>query len=205
MTVSERLRAAAQALRHSFFPPRIELPQGLAHLLRIVYPRLDLRRVSFHRGMPHLLGWTANTAITLPAFAPRGGRVYLRPSAWDPGSAYGLGLVLHEAFHLLQLQESGWGLGLARPFVVLYLACAAGNGFRYRGHPMETEAFRVAGGRRSRFETAVDPALLPLPYLAGEPGCDCPDLDELARCCAPAVAEASGIAFWRKLALSTPG
>jgi len=178
-------------------------------ILGIVYPSLDLRRVSFHRGLPHLLDWTGHMAITLPSLAPRGGRVYVRSSAWDPGSVDGLGLVLHEGFHLLQLQESGWGLGLARPFVVLYLACAAANRFRYRDHPMESDAYRVAGRRRSRFETSVDPALLPSRYLAGEPAgepdCGCPDLADFARCCAPAVAEASGVAFWRKLAASTPG
>src|SRR5215207_7347036 len=202
---ASRWSARAAAVRRWFFPEAVELPEGLDRLLGILYPRLDRRRASFHRGLPHLLNLIPHQAITLPALAPRSGRVYIRPDCWRPGSVEGLGLFVHEGYHLLQLQESGWGLGLARPFIVLYLACAAANRFRYEGHPMESDAYRVAGRRASVFEAAVDPALVPVAHLAGEPGCECPDLGPLASCCAPAVTEASGLAFWRKLALSTPG
>jgi len=47
------------------------------------------------------------------------------------------------------MQETGPGLGLVRPFVLLYLACAAGSGFRYRSHPLEIDAYRVAGWSRT--------------------------------------------------------
>jgi hypothetical protein len=103
--------------------------------------------------------------------APRAGSVYLHRDCWEIDSLDRVGLYVHESYHLLQLQESGWGLGLARPFIVLYLACAAGNRFRYDGHPMESDAYRVAGKRESLFEAAADPDLLPLGFLRGEPGC----------------------------------
>jgi hypothetical protein len=203
--LSARLSARAEAVRRWFFPETVELPEGLDRVLGQLFPRLDRRRVRFRRGLPHVLNWIPNQAITLPALAPRAGSVYLHRDCCEIDSFDRAGLYVHESYHLLQLQESGWGLGLARPFIVLYLACAARNGFRYAGHPMESDAYRVAGTRESLFEAAVDPVLLPLGFLRGEPGCDGPDSDTLAGCCAPAVTEASGVAFWRKLAESTPG
>lgn len=203
--MSARLAARAEAVRRWFFPPAVELPAGLDQVLGLVFPRLDRRRIRYHRGLPHLLNWIPNQAITLPALAPRAGSVYIHRDCCEIDSLDRMGLYVHESYHLLQLQESGWGLGLARPFIVLYLACAAANRFRYEGHPMESDAYRVAGKRRSLFEAAVGPDLLPLGFVRGEPGCSCPDFGSLSGCCAPAVTEASGVAFWRKLAASTPG
>lgn len=179
-SLGQRLRRRARRLWEWLFPPRIELPEEVLRLLAGSYPTLDLRRVSFHRGLPHLLRVAAQ-GMTLPAvLSPVGCRIYIEPRSWDTASVRGLGLLLHEAFHALQMQEAGPGLGLLRPFLVLYLACAAGNGFRYRHHPMEGDAYRVAGTGRSLFECAD-----------GAPGC--------------ISVETSGLRFWRKLAASTPG
>ncbi len=178
--LGQRLRWRARRLWEWLFPPRVELPEEVRRLLAVSYPTLDLRRVSFHRGLPHLLRWAAH-GITLSAvLSPFGCRIYIQPRRLDTASVDGLGLLVHEAFHALQMQEAGPGLGLLRPFIVLYLACAAGNGFQYHRHPMERDAYRIAGRGRSLFECA-----------GGAPGC--------------VSVETSGLRFWRKLATSTPG
>lgn len=151
-------------------------------MLAALYPSLDLGRVRFHRGLPHFLEGIAN-GITLPgALSPRLCRIYIEPCHWSPETPHGLDLLAHEAFHALQMQEAGWGLGLVRPFIILYLACAAGNGFLYRGHPMEDDAYCVAGRPGSPFASVC---------ACGGP------VEEIA-------VHASGVAFWRRLAESAP-
>jgi hypothetical protein len=179
----ERLRAVAGRFWSWLFPPEVELPEDARRALAELYPTLDLRRVRFHLGLPHFLRNVAD-GITLPdAFSLRRCRIYIRSSSWRPASPGGLGLLAHEAYHALQMQEAGPGLGLVRPFIVLYLACAAGNGFRYIGHPMEDDAYRLAGRSRCPFEQAC---------AAGEP-------------VAPLTVHGSGLHFWRKLTASAPG
>ncbi len=183
MNGGERLRSRARGLWRKLFPEEVELPEEARRTLAALYPALDLGRVRFHRGLPHLLAGVAS-GITLPGvLSPRLCRIYVEPRHWRPETANGLGLLAHEAFHALQMQEAGPGLGLVRPFIILYLACAAGNGFLYRGHPMEDDAYCVAGRRASRFEMA----------------CACGGaVEEIA-------VPSSGLAFWRKLARSAPG
>jgi len=167
----------------------VPLPEGARRVLRTLYPGLDLDAVSFHLGMPHLLVYMGGVAITLPALlARRRVRVYVKPRYWDPESVDGLGTLAHEAYHALQAQEAGWGWGPLRPFLVLYLACSAANGFRYRGHPMEEDAYRLAGYRRSRFESTFSAA-------------DCAAMEQGS---AALAAASSDLRFWRKLAASTP-
>ena len=178
----------AERLRRWLFPPEVELPEPARRVLQTVYPTLDLRRLRFHRGIPHVFNLFAIQGITLPGKVfPRRVRIYIEPRFWDPGSVDGLGLLLHEAYHALQLQEAGPGLGLFRPFLVLYLACAAGNRFRYAGHPMEDDAYRVAGDGQSLFESLFHGR-----EIAPE-GCDC------------LATPASGLRFWERLAGSAPG
>jgi hypothetical protein len=185
----ERLRERARRVWRWFFPPAVPLPEGARQVLRTLYPALDLGAVSFHAGMPHLLGLAGNVAITLPALlAPRRTRVYVEPRHWDPESVEGLGTLAHEAYHALQAQEAGWGLGPFRPFLVLYLACAAANRFRYPGHPMEEDAYRLAGCRQSLFEST---------FAAAGDGA-------MEQGCAELAAASSELRFWRKLAASTP-
>lgn len=178
----------AERLRRWLFPPEVELPEPVRRVLRSVYPSLDLGEVRFHLGIPHVFNLFAIQGITLPGrFRPRRTRIYVDPRFWDPGSVDGLGLLLHEAYHALQIQDAGPGIGLLRPFLVLYLACAAGNRFRYAGHPMEDDAYRVAGDRESLFES-----LFHGKAVTAE-GCEC------------LATPASGLRFWERLAESAPG
>lgn len=178
----------AERLRRWLFPPEVELPEPARRVLGSVYPSLDLREVRFHLGIPHIFNIFAIQGITLPGrVRPRRTRIYIDPRYWDPGSVDGLGLLLHEAYHALQLQEAGPGLGLLRPFLVLYLACAAGNRFRYAGHPMEDDAYGLAGDRYSRFESLFHGKEI----TAEECGC--------------LATPASGLRFWERLAESAPG
>jgi hypothetical protein len=182
---------ASRLLWHRFFPPRVELPEEARRILAAVYPTLDLDRVTFHRGVPLVLDLAVFPgAIVIPA-GMRRGKVYIQPRAWRPDSPAGLSLLVHEAFHALQLQEGGPGLGLIRPFTILYLACSAGSGFRYFGHPMERDAYAVAGLSRSRFDT----------LMRDGPGGVEGRLERLAGL----AVRSSGLRFWPKLAGSTPG
>jgi hypothetical protein len=184
------LQGRARRLWRWFFPERIEPPAEVARLLRAVFPALDLDAVSFHRGVPHLVRLLNSEAIVLPALlAPRRTRIYVEPDAWDPRSVEGLGTLVHEACHALQAQEAGWGFGPFRPFLVLYFAASAANGFRYRDHPMEVDAYDLAGRPWSRFETA----------FAGAVRIEAAAI-ELAGLATPA----SGLRFWRGLASSLP-
>jgi hypothetical protein len=186
--LADRLHRRARRLWRWFFPPEVQLPEGTRQLLAAVYPTLDLRRVSFHSGFPHLVKYFSGQGIALPAvLSPRRSRIYIRPWAWETGTVRGLGLLLHEAYHALQIQEAGPGLGLLRPFLILYLACSAGVGFLYHRHPMERDAYQLAGGRGSRFESMFRDDPEPLEPLL-----------------APLATPTSGLRFWRRLAASTP-
>jgi hypothetical protein len=162
----------------------------VARLVRTLYPTLDLDAVRFHQGVPHLIRLTGGEAITIPApFVRRRTCVYVDAAHWDTESVEGIGTLLHEAYHALQAQESGWGLGPFRPFLALYFACGAANGFRYRGHPLEEDAYGLAGRRRSRFESAFAGMERPDPEAT--------ILDELATA-------SSGVRSWPALARSLP-
>ena len=185
-----RLQERARRLWRWLFPPRIELPEEVARLARTLYPTLDLDAVRFHLGLPHLIRWTGSEAITIPApFARRRTCVYVDPEHYEPGSVQGIGTLLHEAYHALQAQEAGWGLGPFRPFLALYFACGAANGFRYRGHPLEEDAYALAGRRHSRFELTF--------AGTGQP-------DPEAAILAGLAAASSGVRSWPALARSLP-
>lgn len=178
----------SERLRRWFFPPEVELPEAARRVVRAVYPTLDLGAVRFHLGIPHVFQILAIQGITLPGrVSPRRTRIYIEPRYWQPASVDGLGLILHETFHALQLQEAGPGLGLLRPFVILYLAIAAGNRFRYAGHPLEDDAYCLAGDWESRFESSFQG------LEVTEEGCAC------------LATSASGLRFWTRLADSVPG
>jgi hypothetical protein len=184
-----RLQERARRLWRWLFPARIEPPEEVVRLLRAVYPDLDLGAVSFHRGIPHLIGRLGGQAITIPAlFARRRTCIYVDSPYWDVESVEGIGTLVHEAYHALQAQECGWGLGPLRPFLLLYFAHGASNRFRYKGHPMEEEAFELAGRHQSRFETAFT-AERPHPEVVTREGL---------------ATAASGPRFWPGLARSLP-
>jgi hypothetical protein len=182
------MSSRAERLQRWLFPPEVELPEPARRVLQSVYPTLDLRGLRFHLGIPHVFNLFAIQGITLPGKVfPRRTRIYIEPRYWQPGSVEGLGLLLHEAYHALQLQEAGPGIGLLRPFLVLYLACAAGNRFRYAGHPMEDDAYRLAGDRESLFESLFHGKEV------SHEGCEC------------LATPGSGLRFWERLAESAPG
>lgn len=182
------MASRAERLERWLFPPEVELPEPARRVLKSVYPTLDLNGLRFHLGIPHFFNLFAIQGITLPGrVSPRRARIYIEPRFWDPGSVDGLGLLLHEAYHALQLQEAGPGIGLLRPFLVLYLACAAGNRFRYAGHPMEDDAYRVAGDRESLFESRFHGKEV------SHEECEC------------LATPGSGLRFWERLAASAPG
>jgi hypothetical protein len=182
------LQDRARRLWRWFFPERVEPPPEALAVIRAVYPTLDLGAVSFHAGVPHLIRLVGSLAITLPAvMAPRRTRVYVAPRGWDPADVEGLGTLVHEAYHALQVQETGWGFGPLRPFLVLYFAHGAANGFRYHGHAMEEDAYRVAGRRHSPFEAAC--------HACGAPPIEAVGQAELAT-------PSSGLRFWRGMARS---
>ncbi|HEY4588602.1 MAG TPA: hypothetical protein VII86_05220, partial [Thermoanaerobaculia bacterium] len=124
--VGARLQDQARRLWRWLFPPRVELPEEVARLVRTLYPTLDLGAVRFYRGLPHLVRLLGSEAVTVPApLARRRTCVYVDPAHWDTGSVEGIGTLLHEAYHALQAQEAGWGLGPFRPFLLLYFAAGA--------------------------------------------------------------------------------
>ncbi len=190
MRRADRLRQAGRRLWHWLFPPEVELPAGARRVVATLLPALDLGRVSFHRGMPHLAGLIRATAITLPSPFSRRTRIYVARRHWSPGTSKGLSTLIHESYHALQAQESGWSRGPFQPFLVLYLAAGAANRFRYRGHPMEVEAYRLAGRRNSRFDSACARWR--------------DDFETLERQCAGLAAADSGLRFWPDLARSAP-
>ncbi len=192
-------RERARRLWDWFFPPEVPLPEEAATVLRALYPALRLDRVRFHLGLPHLVRLTGSEAITLPALlAARRVRVYFQPRAWSPGSIEGLGTVAHEAFHALQVQESAWGFGPFRPFLWLYFACGAANGFRYNGHSMEHDAYEVAGRGSSPFEACLCEAHGTAKHAEV-------DLPRAAILALPLARDSAGLRFWWRLAGSTPG
>jgi hypothetical protein len=188
--IGRRLQEAGRRLWRWLFPPEVELPAGARRVIAALLPGLDLGRVSFHLGMPHLAGRTGSVAITLPAPLTRRVRIYVDPHHWDPGGPEGLGTLIHEAYHALQAQESGWRWGPFQPFLILYFAAGAANRFRYRGHPMEEAAYHLAGRPGSRFEST---------FAAWQD-----DFAALEEPCCDLAAPVSGLLFWRDLARSIP-
>lgn len=192
LPLGDRLRQLALAILRWALPPRVVPPAELLEVLRTIYPRLDLARVNFRLGMPHLLSLGPYHAITLPeTFGVRRIGIHVRCESFRTDSVEDLGILVHEAFHALQIQEAlgGWGIGLVRPFPVLYLACAAANRFLYEGHPIETDAYVHAGRRASRFEKHC---------RACSGGEEHPPDPASLFGVAELVVEASGLAFWRK-------
>jgi hypothetical protein len=138
----DTLKGTSRSVWRWFFPRRIKAPDCVLELLRFVYPTVDWSIVSFYEGWPHVMNASDNNAITLPdTYSPHQVRIHFKPRKWDPCGCNGLGLIVHEGFHVLQIQDllGGWGPGLARPFIVQYLDCWAANRFKYSNHPMEVD------------------------------------------------------------------
>lgn len=106
---------------------RVDPTPCLRELLAALYPTVRWEEVSFHEGIPPLLGLFTQGGITFPD--PLGTRaidVYV--ARWDPCGTAGLALLVHEAFHVLQFQEGGAGIGPIRGFSLRYLTRATWEG-----------------------------------------------------------------------------
>jgi hypothetical protein len=202
------MRKASADVWRWFFPKQIIVPDCVIQLLEFVYPTINWDRVSFHDGWPHVLGFSPKRAITLPdTYWPHRIRIYFKPDQWNPCECSGLGIIVHEGFHVLQIQDilGGWGLGLARPFTLLYLACWAGKGFSYERHPMEADAYVVAGRSTSLYEGCCSSARLPCDSSTNPPSLKAEGLEAFAANCQSVVQTSRGLIFWKELADSTPG
>ena len=133
---------------------RAEPSPGLLELLAALYPTVRWGEVSFFAGIPKPFSLFARGGITLPDPAGiRGIHVYV--AKWDPCSCGGLALLVHEAFHVLQYQESPGGVSLLHGFTLKYLVRAIWEGGaernKYEKPAYEQEAaFKKACGALPR-------------------------------------------------------
>ena len=203
----ETIKKVSEDAYSWFFPKTIDVPDYVVQTLEFIYPTINWKRVSFHNGWPHVLGFSSKSAITLPdTFWPQRIRIYFKPGRWNPGEHSGLGTIIHEGFHVLQIQDilNGWGLGLARPFILLYLACWAGNRFSYDKHPMEEDAYEVSGRPNSLYDSCYS-QMLRFDRSTNSPSPKAEELATFLEIFKSMVQRTSGLAFWKKLADSTPG
>lgn len=150
------------------FPAGADLPDCARELLKALYPTVRWNEVTFHPVLPGYLLKFTNAAVTLPdPLSIRHIRIFVAAERWNGGVMTRglLGLLVHEAYHVLQYQQrlKGYGLGPLRGFVVQYLA----------------EAVTQGGGRRNRYEK---------PAYAHEEAFLCAWDRLTAKSCAPAAA-----------------
>jgi hypothetical protein len=204
----DKLKEASTKVWRYFFPKKIDPPECVLELLRYIYPTVNWDRVFFYDGWPHLIGLSPNAAITLPdTYSPHRINIYFKPGRWDPCTCRGLGLIVHEGFHVLQITDviGGIGPGFARPFIIQYLSCWAGHGFTYDDHPLEQTAYLVAGRSTSLYETCCDSPRLPCDCSTDPPTLNQAGLQAFKDHCSNVVQQDSGINFWRDMADCTPG
>jgi len=133
-------------------------------LLAAIYPTIRWETVTLHQGLPAGVRRFTDVAITLPdPLGIRGIRVYFAEGRWDPCTPAGLGLLVHECYHVLQFQErlGGVGLGPLRGFAFQYLFRAMFEG----------------GGEENRYEApayAQEIAFVGACRALPRPLCDCP-------------------------------
>ena len=142
---------------------KVQPSRCVQELLEAVYPTIRWEPVSFYAGLPSGVKRFTNVAITLPApLGTRGLGVYIHEKHFDPCTPAGLGLLVHECFHVLQFQErlGGMGLGPLRGFTVQYLFWAMFEG----------------GGKKNRYEApayAQEKAFIAACKALPHPLCDC--------------------------------
>lgn len=190
---------------------------ALRQVVGLVFPTLELARVRWRRGIPLLFRHSRPRpgAITLPhPFVPGRVEIHIQPRRFRPASLRGLDLVLHESFHALQVQECGGrcGLGLAHPFILLYVSLMVAVGLVYPRHPMERDAYAHFGDHRSRLRRLAEryreehgEELLPWERL--EPGAepfDEAELSELARRLSPLAVTTSDLRPVRRFVATAP-
>jgi len=155
MLLSSRLLHFAHRLYRGVFPERIVRTPEIEKLLQKLYPTVNWKNVRFYTGMPWFMGNGFAHAIVLPG-TWHYRRIHAYFSSYQPNTTRGISTIAHEAFHVLQYQDMGRGLGLLRGFIVYYLAdyfeLLFKNGFKkgwviandiaYRQHPMEIPAYQ---------------------------------------------------------------
>src|SRR5689334_22435785 len=118
-------------------PEKREPAPGVRDLLAAIYPTIRWDVVTFYEGLPGWVQRFTHGAITLPdALGTRGINVFVAEGQWNPCTPGGLGLLVHECFHVLQFQERlrGVGLGPLRVFALQYLARALCEGGDRNNH-----------------------------------------------------------------------
>ncbi|MEM6723113.1 MAG: hypothetical protein AAF598_03690 [Bacteroidota bacterium] len=139
------------------FPKRLQPSEETLHLLRQMYPNVNWGHVQFHDNLPWYIDSQFTCAIVLPAFFSfRKINIYF--ADFDEQSIPGRGTIIHEAFHVQQAYECGYGIGFGffRIFLISYLAIfmervlrLLGQGYSfssihqqaYRFHEMEEPAY----------------------------------------------------------------
>lgn len=200
------VKKQARDLFHWVYPEAIVLPDCVRKMLERLYPTVDWNTVTFHDGMPWIIGAGDQAGIALPrTYDLHHIDIYLHKGSWDPCSCAGLALVVHESLHALQYRDilGGWGIGFARPFIVAYLSCWSGTGGDSTGNALEKPAydqedlFRNCCGGIAPLKIC-DCASTPPAYSA-------PALDALVAKCPDVVKTSSGVQFWKMLWDCVPG
>lgn len=149
-------------------PEKIQKPEKreptpcVRDLLAALYPTVRWEKVTFYEGLPGWVQRFTHGAITLPdPLGTHGIDVYVAAGQWNPCTPGGLGLLVHECFHVLQFQEGGAGLGALRVFTLKYLFRAIFEG----------------GGRENRYEKPAyeqeEKIFIPACRKLPRPLCDC--------------------------------
>ena len=145
-------------------PEKREPTPCLRDLLAALYPTVRWEKVSFYEGLPGWVQRFTQGAITLPdPLGTHGIHVFVAEGKWNPCTARGLGLIVHECFHVLQFQErlKGIGLGPLRVFTLQYLFRAIFEG----------------GGKENRYEKPAyeheEERFVPACRALPRPLCDC--------------------------------
>ena len=210
----DTMKQASTDVWHWFFPKKIDVPDCVIELLKAIYPTVDWDKVTFYEGLPNLFGLPtlinnifgggglSQGAITLPSTKSLSGiNVYLIPSQSDWCSCNkDLNTYVHEGAHVLQIQEwlGGWGLGMGRPFITLYLACFFDN-FSYSNSPFEIPAYQI----ESTFVGCCSTS--PCDCSTTPPTTNTTAITDLVNNCTGLVQTSSGMNFWEMVAQCAPG
>lgn len=140
MNIAEMSKRFTDFLARVKHPNEMELPVWVMNMLAIMYPTVSWNKVHFYNRLPWYIFPSTTHAIVLPGTLDFSHlHIYFNRN-FDTSGYYGLGLIVHEGFHVLQYTDTGkCGPGFARPFMMYYLACWLRHG--YRNSPMETAAY----------------------------------------------------------------
>jgi hypothetical protein len=167
-------------LLDAVFPTEAKLPECVRELLAALYPTVRWDHVTFHDELPGYLQGFTDIAVTLPdPLSLRHIRIFVARKHWNPASLEGIGILVHESYHVLQYQEGwgGFGLGPARAFPLKYLTAAIVRG---EGGGRQNRYEKIAYEHEELFRKACK-ALQLCPCCSGAPGTDRAAVDELLK------------------------